>query len=309
MFTHSYKRRAHHHDYYAPYIYHITIMKAAMVPAFGQIAGDCRIAPGAAGCAYIEPSALGRIIITEIKAMPRYHPIVQLYQYIVMPDHVHILLRITERSPKALGYYIGNFTGGVRRAWRNSTGLDYPIFEKGYNDRIIGPKRSLDTVFRYIRTNPHRLAVRKFYPDFFRKVYNVTIGGTKCQTYGNQFLMRNPFKEQVVIHRSDNEQTRANNRDLWLYTAANGGVLVSPFISPGEKEIRKEAEQIGGKIILISNQFMDERYKPFSHDFELCCEGRLLIVSIGTETISKLSRQSCLAMNTIAATLVNNCGS
>lgn len=303
MFKHSYKRRAHHHDYYAPCIYHITITKAAMVPSFGQVAGDCRIAPETPGCAYIELSALGRIIVNEIKAIPRYHPIVQLYQYIVMPDHVHILLRITERSPKALGYYIGNFTGGVRRAWRDASSSDYPIFEKGYNDRIIGPKRKLDTVFRYIRTNPHRLAVRKFHPDFFRRVYNITIGGMKCQTYGNQFLMRNPFKEQVTIHRSDNEQTRAENRDLWLYTAANGGVLVSPFISPTEKGIRKEAEQVGGRIILITNQFMDERYKPFAHDFELCCEGRLLIVSIGSDPNAKLSRQTCITMNSLASTI------
>lgn len=42
-------------------------------------------------------------------------------------------------------------------------------------------------------------------------------------------------------------------RRRWKHLAENGGVLVSPFISPEEKSFRRQCEQIKGKIILLSN--------------------------------------------------------
>lgn len=87
-------------------------------------------------------------------------------------------------------------------------------------------------------------------------------------------------------------------KSQWLYTAANGGVLVSPFISPAEKAIRTEAEALGARFIVIINEQMDAHYKPSGSDFNLCETGRMLIISADLPT--PLSRQSCLAMNSLA---------
>ena len=103
------------------------------------------------------------------------------------------------------------------------------------------------------------------------------------------------------MHRADSEEKCARNRDQWLYTAANGGVLVSPFISRAEKDIRREADENGGKFILVTNEPMEGRYKPSGRDFALCEAGRMLIVSLGKE--GELSRQMCLEMNALAAAI------
>ena len=128
------------------------------------------------------------------------------------------------------------------------------------------------------------------------------IGNRVYNAYGNLQLLDNPFREQVVVHRADSEATRRQNRELWLYTAANGGVLVSPFISPAEKAIRAEAESLGARIILVSPEPFCERYKPAVHDFQLCEQGRLLIVSSPTDCC-ELDRAHCLAMNSLASTI------
>lgn len=305
-FKPNYKRRARFHDYYAPCIYHITLSKQPLAPYFGQLAGDCNIKPGLPGSSFIELNHLGAIISSEIKSIPLHHPIIQLYQFSVMPDHVHILLRVTKQSPKALGYYVANLMGAIRRRWREFSGNDYPVFEKGYNDRIINHNRPLDTLFRYIRENPYRLAVRREHPEFFRRVYNVKIGDNTYQTYGNQFLLHNPFKSQVVIHRRNTPDENARLRDKWLHTASNGGVLVSPFISPAEKAIRAEAESLDANIILIQHTPFPDRYKPSGHDFDLCCRGHLLIISPAEQpTAPELSRMACLTMNALAATIAS----
>ncbi len=302
-FTHHNKRRAFYHDYRSPSIYHITLNKSSEAPYFGELAGDCRIKNGTPGCAYIKLNRLGNIIARCIHSLSLYHTIVEIYQYIIMPDHIHVLLRIREYSSKPLGYFISNLSGAATREWRAITNAQYSVFEKGYNDRIIGASRSLDTLFRYIKDNPRRLAVRHAYPDYFRHVRDLTLGGMKCQTYGNLLLLENPFKEQVVVHRADTAAERATNRERWLHTAANGGVLVSPFISPDEKNIRTEAEVLNGKIILITNETMGERFKPAAHDFTLCEQGYLLIISV--ELPGGISRQTCLAMNALAKHLTN----
>ncbi len=76
----------------------------------------------------------------------------------------------------------------------------------------------------------------------------------------------------------------------WLSDAAKGTVLVSPFISKSEKAIRVEAEDIGANIILITHEAFGERFKPAAHDFNLCSQGRLLIISLGMPLNTPISR-------------------
>ncbi len=118
------------------------------------------------------------------------------------------------------------------------------------------------------------------------------------QAYGNLQLLRNPFKEQVVVHRAETAEQNGRNRRRWLHTGANGGVLVSPFIFTSEKAVRAEAEAAGARFILITAEPFGERYKPAAHDFDLCAAGRMLIIS--TNQSGNLSRATCLAMNELA---------
>ena len=127
------------------------------------------------------------------------------------------------------------------------------------------------------------------------------IGDIPCQAYGNIHLLDNPFKDQVIVHRADDGETFLANKDRWLHTAANGGVLVSPFISQREKSIRKEAESSGSRFILITNRPFSEREKPSGKDFDLCAQGRLLIIA--PLTAMPLDRPSCLKMNSLAQTI------
>lgn len=288
--------RAKHHNYRLPSIYHITMCKRGGVPDFGQLAG------GVEG-AYVELSEMGKVIERGIRGMAELAPGLQVLQYVVMPDHVHILLHVRRELPRVMGSYIGMFKVRMYQELRSSgkwTG-GLAVFEDDFYDTIIYRSRSLDQVFSYIRQNPYRLAVRQAFPEYFRRVNSLEIYGRRVQAYGNLLLLRSPFKQQVVVHRHD---TPAENRalhDRWIHAAANGGVLVSPFISPAEKRIRAGAEASGGKVILIQRGAMGERDKPAGHDFELCAAGRLLILSVGGPVTGEgFTREECLAMNELA---------
>lgn len=285
--------RAPWHDYTQRCIYMITLNKNPLMENFGILQGDYRIPTGQKGAAFISSTALGKAIKSTLRRFNSTEPNVRVLQYALMPDHLHILLFVEYPTEDTLGKIIARFKIEVNKA-SGITG----VFAKGFNDQILKSSRSLAVLYRYLRENARRLAVRRARPEFFRRVNALEIGGRTFQAYGNFQLLDCPFKEQVIVHRADSSETKQKNREQWLYTAANGGVLVSPFISPAEKEIRKEAEEAGGRFILIISEPMGERYKPAGRDFELCEAGRLLIISANLP--GELSRKNCLTMNELA---------
>lgn len=285
--------RAPWHDYTQRCIYMITLNKNPLMENFGILQGDYRIPAGQKGAAFISSTALGKAIKNTLRRFNSTEPNVRVLQYALMPDHLHILLFVEYPTEDTLGKIIARFKIEVNKA-AGTTG----VFAKGFNDQILKSSRSLAVLYRYLRENARRLAVRRARPEFFRRVNALEIGGKTFQAYGNFQLLDCPFKEQVIVHRADSSETRQKNREQWLYTAANGGVLVSPFISPAEKEIRKEAEEAEGRFILIISEPMEERYKPAGRDFKLCEAGRLLIISANLP--GELSRKNCLVMNEMA---------
>lgn len=285
--------RAKWHDYSGRAIYHLTLMKSADAGDFGTLAGSLERP-------FIAASAIGTAIKQALRELPEIHPSLHLYQYALMPDHLHLLLAVDGPLDDILGRKLATFKVRVNKL----SGIEQ-VFANGFNDQILKPGRSLDAIYRYLRGNPYKLAVRRAHPEYFRRINRIRIADTEYAAYGNIQLLDNPFKEQVIVHRADSAITHADNEQRWLHSAANGGVLVSPFISSREKEIRRKAEEVGGRIILIQNLGFGERGKPGAHDFDQCAKGELLILTpTGANLLSEeLNRACCLAMNACAETL------
>lgn len=303
------KRRKIGHDYKAPWKYHITLNKAQDAPDFSSL----RILEMMPNGVRLTLSAIGEIIENEIKDFSIHHPEIRVIDYIVMPDHIHLLIHVKERLNRAVGSAVGGLMTGISKIWRElNHNPDLNVFEEGYNDRIIYSFISLDSVCSYIRHNPYRLAVRRQRPDFFKKERHIYIEGREVQAYGNLFHLRNPFKYPLTIHRADDDRIFNQKMQDCLYYSANGGIVVSAFISQREKQIRKAVEDAGGRIILVSDRPFEDREKPARHDFDLCAQGRLLIISpMDYRSLPQSehpSRSQCLDMNALAEKISKNPG-
>lgn len=267
-------KRAWWHDYYSRSIYLITINKKPNSPVFGQLAGDWRIPVGYPNSPYIMYSDLGKNILRTIKQIPTIIPNTDLMQYIIMPDHIHFLIFVKGKTPYHLGKYISAFKNNLRLK------VGYSVFQTGFNDKILSVTRKLDDIYRYMRENPYRLAIKRANPENFRRCDKIKIQGQLYTGYGNLFLLKNPFRDAVIIHRKYTEKEREALRERWLHNSYAGGVLVSPFIAQSEKDIREEAEKFGGRIILIVDKPLPPApYKPAYRDFYRCANGELLILA------------------------------
>lgn len=287
------------HDYKSPCIYHITIRKISSVPDFSKVAGTI-------DSWSLSPSPLGECILTSISTISDFNASLRMLQYVIMPDHVHMLIRVLEYLDRPIGVYIGKLKVRALQTARFRNVYDTSLFEADFHDRFLRPFHSLDIIYQYIRQNPYRLLVRKCFPHYFRMVSRLfSYRGIQWHAYGNLQLYYNPFKDAVVCHRRDAgfKSVEKAHHDSWMHTASNGGVLISAFISPKEKDIRREAEEIGGKIILISNEAFHERYKPSGKNFDLCEQGRLMILAPDRDLPD--CRQTFLLLNEVAESIAS----
>ena len=279
------------------------LKKTRQCEDFGHIVGDAKIEFGNPGCAEVKESELGRIIAKAIIHLPYEFPVLKPLQFKVMPDHVHLILQVLYRTGRHLDFYVEFLQKRIAAKYSKLISREISeeaIFIKGYCDKPLFDDRNLDGWYVYLRLNPHRLAMRLQYPQFFRRIRKLKIGDREFDAYGNLFLFRNPDKIAVKISSKNSAEENSKKKEFWLSEAAKGAVLVSPFISKEEKAIRAEAESVGASIILITHEAFPERFKPAAHDFNLCSSGRLLIISLGLPKNTELSREICQQMNALA---------
>ena len=299
-------RRMYGHNYAVPGTYEVTMAVADRRPVFGEIVGTTR---EHGDQPRLKPSPLGQAVLSnELPKIHYYYPMVEIWQVCLMPDHLHLIIRINEPLPagKHLGIIIGAFKGGVSRAWWNLSATASapsaghlsatasaasaavsrpPLFEPNYNDHILMRDGQLQNWKRYLRDNPLRYMMRREYPHLFQRALCITIGGTRYSAFGNMLLLRQPEKHQVFFHRRTGG-VPTEDTDVWkteslrLISAANSGdVLVTPGISECEKRIKNMALQQKLRMIHVQADPIGRYWKPERSRFEACAHGALLILA------------------------------
>lgn len=300
--------RAFFLDYRNPGIFMITMNKLPYVPSFSKLYEDIRL-PDPMERIKLNYSPVGFEIYNMLNAIKILSPKLELFQYVIMPDHVHFILNIKERLDQPLGNYMALMKRNIYISSRDKGLIPNnfnSIFEEGFNDQFLRADRSLDVLFKYVKRNPYRLWKKHEHPEFFSQIRQANICGRKCSLYGNLFLLSNPFKNAVVVHRRDSACDLQNKWQQWQYAILNGGLIVGAFIADKEKDVFKYALANEGKIILISNHIFGGRDNPHGELNKLCEEGRLLIISpeMNFAHIDKpVSRQECVYMNSLAEDL------
>ena len=297
------KRRCFCHDYYERGIYMITLEVEGRRPILGSLADG-----------QIVRSPLGEAVAACWRQIPSFHPEVQLLEFAVMPDHVHGLLFVRRHMAHHLGEVVRGFKIGCTKACRaiygappnpltHHTGtppnpptrqgspsgcnarlgegpyMARALFAPGYHDRILTHEGQLENLFNYIRDNPRRLAVRRAHPDYFTRINALPLADATYAAYGNPFLLNRPDRLQIQCSRSISPQALAAEQTRLLDAAERGAVLVSPCISPGEKQIARAELEAGLPLIALKADGFAPRYKPPGRSFDACAAGNLLLLA------------------------------
>ena len=262
-------------DYKDPSILMITLVTTNRQPILGILKGET-----------IERTKLGQAIAEEINRIPTYNGAesIEIYSYVIMPDHVHILLQIHEHLPRHVGYYIRWFKKqctNIGLALAVPSASDHsPLFAPDYHDRLLKGKNQLSHIVRYIQDNPRRLALKRANKDLFRIRQNQLIGTIQCTVLGNIFLIERPLRQVLQCSRRLTQEQIDNLKADCLREAADGTIYVTAAISEGEKQIARALREAGFPLIIFLEKGFpapdDPHYnyfKPQGVYFEACAAG------------------------------------
>lgn len=279
---HSYHRRAQWHDYKSPCVYHIILKKNPLIPSFSAINGNLE-KPFNKVDVTLFPS--GNAIAEACVNFESQYPFIRIKFKTIMPDHVHMIVTVTETIPYKLGHYLGILKGRCSRYYWNWLAENRceikreSLFLDNFTDKILLHKDQWRAWELYIADNPRRRFLTQQLPHLFeRNILCYENYWFPC--YGNYMIMHHPEKAVVKFRRKATKEEMVEKIDSWLSIATEGGVLVSPFIHPVEKMVCEKAIELGGKIIRVVENPFDKLEKPSKTDFNLCAEGRMLIVSL-----------------------------
>ena len=137
--------RLENYDYSQNGAYFITICVKDRKPILSKIVGDD---------AHIVPQKYGKIFEKYIRNVP------EIEKYVIMPDHVHLIIRINSGTMWASSPTRNVAT--IVRSLKTLTTKEIgePIFQRSYYDHIIRNQDDYNEKWDYIENNPQKYALK-----------------------------------------------------------------------------------------------------------------------------------------------------
>ena len=142
--------RIPHFDCSTPGAYFVTICTEHRKTTLCSIVGD----------GFPVPKPPGQIAEDFIRKIPEKYPCVSVDHYVIMPNHIHLLLRIsssygTGNPPPTLGNIIGWYKYQTTKEIQEKSGRSGSrFFQRSYHDHIIRNEASYLKIWQYIDNNP-----------------------------------------------------------------------------------------------------------------------------------------------------------
>ena len=184
-----------------------------------------------------------------------------------------------------------------------------PLFTEVPFLRPLSRRGQLQAMIRYVQLNPQRLATKRLFPGFFRVQEGIVIAGRTYAGVGNIALLQaarfaavHVRSKWVKAAEQGDNQTQRDYMNGCVLAARQGTVMVSPFISTQEKQVKAVLIKEQHPFIALADNGFRDYYKPPSDLFDAVADGRALLLSPWEYDAGKrhISRADCVALNTMA---------
>jgi REP element-mobilizing transposase RayT len=140
--------RIHGYDYSSQNYYFVTICCNQRKSLFGSVE---------------KLNTFGMIAETMIQEICMHYENIVIDKYVVMPNHVHMIVVINDNSKRnSLDTIIGLYKSGVTRKIRKYS-PNISVWQRSFHDRVIRCQAEYEKVWSYIDTNPQRWSKDCFY--------------------------------------------------------------------------------------------------------------------------------------------------
>ena len=151
-------QRLPNYNYSESGCYYVTVCTKDRHPYFRQSVGAATCRPHQ----FPPLTHCGQIAEQAILQIPLHYPHITVENYIVMPNHLHMLLMFdapTDNTPVSLSGVVGQMKRWV------SMQLGFSPWQKSFHDHVIRDEHDFLVKWNYIDTNPQRWDSDEFYVD------------------------------------------------------------------------------------------------------------------------------------------------
>ena len=148
--------RIENYDYSAPGAYFITICTANREKIFWEPVGADSIRPQ-----NVPLSNAGKIAQEGILQIASHYENVVLDKYCIMPDHIHLILRIESEIDGRIvsAPTVSTIVGSMKR-WISKQ-IGRPIWQKSFYDHGVRNQQDYDGIWQYIENNPLKYVLKR----------------------------------------------------------------------------------------------------------------------------------------------------
>ena len=113
------------------------------------------------------PALMGIVADKYIKQMNGFYENISVDQYVIMPNHIHILLFVCEggsprtSTPTKQTSTVSHFISTFKRFCNKEYGEN--IWQRGFHDHVIRGREDYEEIVKYIYENPARWYYDKLY--------------------------------------------------------------------------------------------------------------------------------------------------
>ena len=144
------------YDYSMPGCYFVTVCTKDK----SCILGTVRASEGSAQ-ASVQLSELGRWTDEAVRAIPSVYSGVTLDTYVVMPNHIHLLLRLSEN-----GTGLPSLSRIIQQTKRRVSRLaERPIWQEHFHDHIVRGEEDYLEIRQYIANNPAKWNLDRYHRE------------------------------------------------------------------------------------------------------------------------------------------------
>lgn len=100
-------------------------------------------------------SSLGQIVTDAIRQIPSHYPNVAVDRYVVMPNHIHLILVLNEPSGRMISAptkSLSTIVGSMKRYASRVAG--FPLWQKSFHDHVIRNEPDYLRIWQYMDSNP-----------------------------------------------------------------------------------------------------------------------------------------------------------
>ena len=121
-------------------------------------------------CIFGKPNALstlGKIAKEYILQIPEKYPQVTVDKYVVMPNHIHMILVLDSKNfitKPTISQIIGQYKMSVTKKFGNVIDFE-KIWQRSFHDHIIRNQQGYEKIWKYIENNPIKWEEDCFYVE------------------------------------------------------------------------------------------------------------------------------------------------